>query len=75
MEIQTKHKVGDEFWVMHQNRPVKTSVKSISVNITNEKTEITYRGPRIETKYDDSFYPYTNEEFFYPTKELLISAL
>lgn len=74
MDIKTKHKVGDEFWVMFDNRPEKTVVRSISININKERISTSYYG-ETSGKGNQDFHPYTTEDDFYSTKEALIASL
>lgn len=42
MEIKTKFNINDEIWTMADNKAVTGIIKSISINIISNKTEINY---------------------------------
>ena len=73
MNIEVKHKLGETFWLMKDNRPVPNKVGSIYVSVfmrdSGEITEVSYddisSGSRVKV----------NDENFYPTKEALLATL
>lgn len=75
MEVKTKYNIGDKFWVMYENKVYEAVVKSINVTAYETKVQIAYNGNPIEQNRHDTFYPYTSEEAFHPTKESLLASL
>ena len=66
MTIETKYNIGDEVWVMSDNRPTMLKIIRIVVTCDGLKTEILYR---------TSFGKYLFEQECFPTKEELLKSL
>lgn len=89
MEIQTKYKVGDEVWIMRDNKPTKIEISNITVEVVGltmqgsifltgkYNTRIYYteiqRKEYRDSRDKDSEYSYTEAQC-YPTKRALLES-
>lgn len=69
MEVKTKFNIGDTIYFMYDNKVCKSSVRSVSVWIGKESTDIKYY-----IDWDKGRIPITEGES-YATKEELIASL
>lgn len=79
MTIKTKYNIGDEFWVMMDNKPISFKVTLIHISIrdvmnadyqTNREVTIVYESNIIGKKRVQ-----VEEKDFYATKQFLIATL
>lgn len=89
MTIETKHNIGDEVWVMYENKPTRLTIGGINISVSKGRLEldraravIMYYMEPFEMnpiKMSDAVYiPYNriyNENDVFPTKEELLKSL
>jgi hypothetical protein len=75
MNIETKYNIGDEFWIMVNNKPEKCIVNSITSIISNVPADY---GSRIETVIHYRDYNNKNgvsETGYFSSKQALLNSL
>lgn len=82
MEIKTKFNIGDEFWIMKDNKAISKKVEKIQAEtFKDSKTDKYY--PAIEYgvyvfrggSLDQSYWEYFNESECFASKKELIESL
>ena len=74
MTIETKYNLGDEVWVMYENKAITAEMLEINISVLNTK----YRGVcadvfcKVKTPY---FTREIHESHLYSTKEELLKSL
>ena len=66
MTIETKYNIGDEVWIMSDNRPITLRIIRMTIFYDDVKTEVLYR---------TTCGKYLNEQDLFPTKEELLKSL
>ena len=89
MTIETKYNVGDEVWVMYNNKPTRLTIAAVDINILRGRLELDRC--RVEVIYyiepfeldpsrmsNSEYIPYNRsyrEKDVFPTKEELLKSL
>lgn len=71
MKIETKHNIGDEVWLMKENKPAKQVVDFIEIIVASATSESFIRyGLKME-----GLVKRVTENHLFPTKEELLNSL
>ena len=75
MKIETKHNVGDKFWVMRNNKPVEYVVYKIIISYNEENYDYMTHPTSQISYYNHNGTEACSEHTFYSTKAELLATL